>query len=336
MTAAYIARQAPVQLAKVWGGQELHRRFGKPWGGGAPIGESWEVADLPEADSLMAEGPLRGLTLRQVIARDPEAWLGPGATPQQRFPLLVKLLDAQQDLSVQVHPGPEHLDAQGLAALGPDARPKDECWIILAAAPGGFILHGFSDESLDAQGLAARVARGQALGCLRRAQVSPGQVIHVPPGTVHAIGAGVVLLEIQQPSDTTYRVYDYDRPGIDGATRPLHLPQALRVARFGAQPPLLTTPLTREDAPTHHLERLIQTPAYTIERVTLRAAQPELTLPDALQPRVAVALGQAVTLQAAGQAPTMLAAAQTAIIPPQLGPITLRAQPGAQLIVAWA
>lgn len=335
----YILRMAPLQVLKVWGGDRLARLHKKPpLAQPGPCGESWEVADLAQGQSHVDNGPLKGQSLAQVVKLWPEAMLGrhyhaDQAQPQS-FPLLVKLLDAQQDLSVQVHPGGEHV-----GELGCGEAPKDECWVILDVEPGGKILHGFKQDDPQ-RSLAQLVERGQLLPALRSAEVQPGQVIRVPPGTVHAICQGVLLLEIQQPSDTTYRIYDYNRLGIDGQPRALHLAQAQAVAALGPQPPLFAAPtLIKRDAALTH-ERLIQCEAYTIERLTLAAASCVALEPSA-QPRVIFALKGALRLHQ----PTLsdevveLAQSQTAIIPAGQAITQLIATADdepAQLIIAWA
>lgn len=225
MSSLDVFKTAPVLVPKVWGGRKLAVVFGKDLPDDQPYGEAWEVADLPEGQSTVAGGEFDGATLGEMVDRFGHDLVGTAA-PNGRFPLLVKLLDAARDLSVQVHPGPDQLTAR------PQAHSKDESWLILHTDPDASILHGLGfevtvDEFRDA------VDRGELMRLLHRVPVVPGDVFRVPPGTIHAICAGVALLEIQQPSDTTYRVYDYDRPGLDGKPRELHLEQALDVAHLG-------------------------------------------------------------------------------------------------------
>lgn len=329
--APYILRMAPLQMEKVWGGDKLRARFGKPGLGGRPCGESWEVADLPEGQSLVAQGPLQGMTLAQASALWGAQLWGDATTSS---PLLVKLLDAQQDLSIQVHPGESDLRADARLSA---AHPKDECWIILDVEPQGAILHGLRDEGVDQRALRELIKTGQIAQALRRVEVEPGQVIRVPPGTLHAICQGVVLLEIQQPSDTTYRVYDYDRPGVDGKPRALHLEEALAVTRFGAQPPLRERPETIAQHPGLLHQRLISCSAYTIERLTFEGTTTRHEPWDKDRARVIFSLEGAVTLSAPQTEPVVLERAQTAIVPASLRELTLSPHAGsASVIIAWA
>ena len=321
-------RTLPWLVPKIWGGPTLRDRLGKrpspghpPLEAGAAVGESWEVADLPEGQCLIAHGPLARRPLGDAVARHGAALTG---GDHARFPLLVKLLDARADLSVQVHPGPEA--AAGLEG----ARPKDECWLILEAEPDGAVLHGLRD-GVTREDLAAALgdsSQADPTALLRRVPVQAGDVLRVPPGTIHAICAGVMLLEVQQPSDTTFRVWDYERPGLDGQPRPLHIDQALEVAHFGAQPaPLLEpTPLAH---PGHEL--LVEAPAYRLERLITNAPTP-LRVPDH-SALIVTALEGACTLRSEDQL-LELALAQTAIVPASCPEVLVHPTPEVTLALA--
>ena len=287
--------------------------YGKPLPDRASIGEAWEVADLPEGQSLVDNGPLAGQPLGEVVQRWQDGLIG-GRTPDGAFPLLVKLLDAQDDLSVQVHPGQEHLGAEL-----PGARSKDECWLILDAEPDGAVLHGFDGET-DRDAFDGAIRDGRATELLRRVPVQPGDVIRVAPGTVHAICKGVVLLEIQQPSDTTYRVYDYKRPGLDGRLRPLHLEQAFKVTDFRAPGPArLRCEEQRREVGDWSL--LVDVPAYRIEKVRVRQAVRWDVDCDSAQ--IVVALKGRCRLVAESGEPVELRTGQTAVIPACAGQVRL-------------
>ena len=268
VTIPAILHTVPCHKVKVWGGYNLLgplARERSPLQSDLPldtdpVGEAWEVADIPEGSSFVKLSGTTQLPLREFIARHPAAF--PALIASQRYPLLIKTLDAARDLSVQVHPGSQHLH---LFEGREDVQQKDECWIILACEPGGSILHGFQDGVTRESFEAAVRQKADLSRLLRRHEVTPGEVIHVPPGTVHAICAGVTLLEVQQPSDTTFRVWDYERPGLDGALRPLHLEDALKVLEFGPQPPI-TQPL---QSATNVVEPLIETAHYRITRITV-------------------------------------------------------------------
>ncbi|HEY1100830.1 MAG TPA: type I phosphomannose isomerase catalytic subunit [Myxococcota bacterium] len=233
----------PVYVEKLWGGQKLaalpaKRRAGHAPPAGVAVGESWEVADLPEGQSTVDDHPIcrdfAGLPLSAVVAHYGAALIGT-AHPAGRFPILVKLLDAAEPLSVQVHP--DSADA----AAHPGTFSKDEAWLVVDAAADGAVLHGFASDDVTADAFVDAVRAGTPHALLRSVPVARGDVLHVSPGVVHAIGAGVVILEVQEPSDTTYRVWDFDRLDSSGNKRALHLNDALRVTRFGPQPPALSS-----------------------------------------------------------------------------------------------
>ncbi len=230
----------PTYVEKLWGGSQLSTLPAKKRRGHEPplqvaIGESWEVADLPEGQSFVDDhvvcSDLVGLPLSAVVARYGPSLIGT-AHPEGRFPILVKLIDAAEPLSVQVHPGADY------AALHPGTFSKDEAWLVVDVAAGGTVLHGFVDGVSRALFVDA-VKKGLPHELMRSVPVQRGDVLHVSPGVVHAIGGGVVILEVQEPSDTTFRVWDFDRVDVTGHKRALHLQEALRVARFDDQPPAL-------------------------------------------------------------------------------------------------
>ena len=213
-------------LEKVWGGRALERALGIPLPANMLIGETWEISDRPDRNSVVARGKYQGRTLREMMATFGEAILGRAApTADGSFPLLVKYLDATQNLSVQVHPH------RGIAhTLLPGEGPKTECWYVVAAEPGGGIWHGLR-KGVDVDRIASAVAGPGIVPLLAWHRAEPGQFYFVPGGTVHSIGAGVTLVEIQETSDTTYRLYDWDRTGLDGRPRPTSVERALRAVR---------------------------------------------------------------------------------------------------------
>lgn len=214
----------------VWGGRNLARLFGRPLPPGV-VAESWEVSGHATAPTTVDQGPLHGCALPELVARFGEALLGrkgvqaAGAT--RTFPLLVKLLDACRPLSVQVHPG----DAQA-AARRPNERGKTEAWYVLHAEPDAEVVVGLRPE-VGPEDLRQAVAAGQVEACLNRTPVRAGDAVLVPAGTVHAILPGVVLAEVQQSSDVTYRLYDWGRTRDPGAPpRELHVAEALEAVRW--------------------------------------------------------------------------------------------------------
>ncbi|MCC6750999.1 MAG: class I mannose-6-phosphate isomerase [Deltaproteobacteria bacterium] len=216
---------APLLKELVWGGDKLGRLLGKGAPTSRPIGESWELVDLPSDQSVVASGLRAGTSLHELLAHDAVSVLGPVGLDGGRFPLLVKYIDAAQTLSVQVHP-----DETAATALG--GRPKNEVWYVLHAEPGARLYLGLRPGTTR-ETFERALAEGSVEGLLQEIPAAAGQMVHVSPGTVHAIGAGILLAEVQQPSDTTYRVYDWGRVGLDGKPRPLHVDQALTCIGWG-------------------------------------------------------------------------------------------------------
>lgn len=323
-TSAYIFKTRPHLVAKVWGGRRLAEIFGKDLPRDNPYGESWEVADLDEGQSAVATGPLAGSTLGAVARDWRRALVGHLAPREDRFPLLVKLLDAQRDLSVQVHPGRE--EAKEIKG----ASSKDEAWLILHADEGAKIIHGLSHDGVSAEDFRLAVEAKAVAELLEHVPVAVGDVIRVEPGTIHAICAGVALLEIQEPSDTTFRVYDYDRPGLDGEPRRLHLDEALQVAQLKRSAQVIASPSTINGS----VEILARAPGYRIER--LRIENPAMVRwqidPDSAQ-ILHVLEGRAIVEDGIGSE-IEVGAFESAVIPASMGSLKARFDGPATVIVA--
>jgi len=210
---------------RIWGGQKLRSVFGKDLPAGEKIGESWELADLPEDKSVVINGPLAGKTINEIINEYPEEITG-NVSFSGRFPLLIKLLDCQDILSVQVHPDAETCRRSG------QGDPKTECWYIIEAEPGAVIYKGVK-KGVTKQQFAEAIEKGSVAELLTRVTVEAGQCHFLPAGTAHSIGAGLLIAEIQLPSDTTYRVFDWNRVDAEGKARQLHIEQALESIHFG-------------------------------------------------------------------------------------------------------
>lgn len=251
----------PLFMERVWGGRELERAFGKRLPADAPIGESWELVDRPEAESAVDDG---GTTLHELWTHHREAVFGArgAASGASRFPILIKLLDARDTLSVQVHP-----PASVAGALG--GEPKTEMWVLIGAQPGAHVYAGLRAGVDRAAFEAALSAGADVSAMLQRVGVGPGDAVFIPSGRVHAIGGGCLIAEIQQNSDTTYRVFDFNRPGLDGRPRELHVEQSLRSIDFDdVEPPLLP-----RDG-----ETVVDCPYFEVDRWTVdgaRAAAPD-------------------------------------------------------------
>ncbi len=220
----------PIYMERVWGGRRLAEKFGRPLPAGAPIGESWELVDREDAQSVVENGPLAGKTLHELWTTLREPIFGRvGDSP--RFPLLAKILDARETLSVQVHP-----PASIAAEL--KGEPKTEMWFLLDSEPDAELFAGFRRGTTRAE-FEHALSEGHAADLLHRLPVRAGDAIFIPSGRCHAIGAGCFIVEMQQNSDTTYRVFDWNRVGLDGKPRPLHLCESLRSIDFTDHEPSL-------------------------------------------------------------------------------------------------
>lgn len=220
----YPLKSKPIFKQRIWGGQKLKEVFGKALPPSQKIGESWELADLPEDKSIISNGEFTGQTLAHLVDRYPEEMTGTSRFPKP-FPLLIKLLDARDVLSVQVHPDPETCRRMGTG------QPKTECWYVIDAEPGAVIYKGLK-EPVTRQQFAEAIVAGTTAGLLAKVPVHPGECHFLPAGTAHAIGPGLLIAEIQTPSDTTYRVFDWNRTDDAGRPRPLHIEEALESIHF--------------------------------------------------------------------------------------------------------
>jgi len=217
----------PVYKDYIWGGDRIISRYHRQ----APPGiyaESWEISDRQEDMSIVANGPLAGKSLHELIGDYGKALLGT-LSREDRFPLLMKLLDARDRLSVQVHP-----DAASAQAVG--GEPKTEIWYVLDAEPGAMVYAGVR-PGVNAEQFRRAIQNNTLTDLLTAIPVFPRDVIYIPGGRVHSIGAGCLMLEVQQNSDTTFRVFDWNRTGYDGQPRKLHIDQALRVIHWNDTDP---------------------------------------------------------------------------------------------------
>lgn len=262
----------PLLYDKVWGGDRL-AALGKAVKPGARVGESWELADMAAtsasgagggaARSVIASGPLAGKTLHEAMALWGRDLLGDAqASGFGGFPLLVKFLDAREDLSVQVHPSPAY------AASHPEAKLKTECWYILDAQPvngrPAVIYKGIKEHVTAAQ-FRAHIADGTVVNDLIAVPAIPGECHNLPSGTCHALGAGVMVAEVQTPSDTTFRVFDWGRTG-----RALHIEESMQCLTF----PAPGAPAATRLAPDAAHSRLVTTAFFTLDEVRVREGAP--------------------------------------------------------------
>jgi len=237
---------SPIYKERIWGGKKLKEEFDYDIPNDK-TGEAWVIAALPNGSNKIENGPLAGKTLLDLWKQHGELF-NTDANPSGEYPLLVKVLDANDDLSVQVHPGDEFAREVEGVPYG-----KTECWYVLKAEPDAEIVLGHHAQTKEE--LENMIEQGKWDELLRREKVSPGDFFYVPSGTIHAIGKGIMILEIQQSSDITYRVYDYDRTDDEGNKRELHLERAKQVTAVPHERTQSERPVQKENG--LHIEKLI-------------------------------------------------------------------------------
>jgi mannose-6-phosphate isomerase len=225
----------PLHMERVWGGRELERVYGRTLPDpDQPFGESWEIVDRQKEQSVVDDGPLAGTSLHELWTNRREEIFGSGFENHPRFPILIKVLDARDDLSIQVHP-PVHLAAD----LG--GEPKTEMWFIADCDPGAKLYVGLKNGVTKAA-FEKSIADGTVEECVHAVSPKVGESIFIASGRLHAIGAGFLIHEIQQNSDTTYRVFDWNRMGLDGKPRELHVSESMASIDFNDFEPAMDTP----------------------------------------------------------------------------------------------
>jgi mannose-6-phosphate isomerase len=309
----------PVYDPKIWGGRRLETVLGKPLPNAEPIGEALESGD----DAGIANGPLAGKTLGDLIACDAKALLGTrglaASAPFGTFPLLVKFIDAADVLSLQLHP-----DSAAAAALG--KRGKTEAWYVVQTEPGSALVTGMS-RAADANEVRQRIGDGTFEELLERRDVRPDESLIVPAGTMHAIGAGVLLYEVQENSDITFRLYDWGRVDSQGKPRELHLEHALDSLRHDRHA-LVTRPLARDD----WREVLAACRYFVLER--WRVADPRsLAATGNTSFRLLSCIDGELTIQTADAAPLTLPLGRTALLPADLPGVVLDGR--ATVLCSW-
>jgi mannose-6-phosphate isomerase len=303
----------PIFKERVWGGRNLERIFGRVLPPKTPIGESWEITDRPEGVSVIANGPLAGKDLRWLMQNHREELLGKNASAE-RFPLLVKILDCQETLSVQVHPPPKIA-----AALG--GEPKTEMWYIADATPEAVLYVGLK-QGISREDFERRIASGTVADALHRIHVKPGDAMFLPSGRIHAIGGGNVLFEIQQNSDTTYRVFDWNRMGLDSKPRELHVKESLASINFNDyEPALITSKYSRN--PKFAVRYLVHDPLFHVDACKVKRGERFYLSSDGVQ-ILAVIKGR---LRAAhGEQEMRLGPGGFVVLPASLGRTTVNAE----------
>jgi mannose-6-phosphate isomerase len=312
---------------RVWGGRRLETLYGKPLPPDVPIGESWEISDRPGDESVIANGPLAGRTLRSLMEERRGDVVGSAApTEEGRFPLLCKILDARQKLSLQVHP-PERAKHLG--------EPKTEMWYIADADPGAELFVGLK-RGVDRTMFEEAIGAGRVAECFHRIEVKSGDAMFLPSGRVHAIGAGLVIFEIQQNSDTTFRVHDWDRMGLDGKPRELHVTQSLESIDFSdIEPGLLRSPLKPVMLDDFGICPLVRDPLFEIDLIEALGDPTVRRLP--MRARVIACVRGRLTCTSGpppGDASQTITAGQFCLIPAVLPAPWLVAERGTILLIA--
>ena len=321
MSTLYPIRFQPIFRRYIWGGRRLATLLGKSIGDDRTCAESWEVVDHGGDQSVVANGPCAGSRLTDLIRQHPAELLGHHQN-LDRFPLLFKFLDAHRTLSVQVHPN----DIQA-AELDPPDWGKTEAWIVLAAEPGSKIYGGLK-RGIDRAALGREVVRGTCELCLHAFEPDPGDCVFIPAGTVHALGAGLVIAEIQQASDTTFRLFDWNRVDEAGRPRQLHVDQALDVIDFARGP---VGPIVPTKSEHEHIERLIECEKFVIDRWRLTQDWPV----GGDRRFHVLAVVEGIVELAADHQTGPLRTGSVCLLPASAGPVTVSPLESAVLIDAW-
>jgi mannose-6-phosphate isomerase len=311
----------PLFKDRVWGGRELERLYGKNIPAGKPIGESWEISDRPGDASVIANGPLAGKDLRWLMEHHAAEILG-SAKPaaEGRFPLLCKILDARDKLSLQVHPPASR-------AKELKGEPKTEMWYIADAAPDASLYVGLKRGVTRAE-FEEKISDGSVADCFHRIPVRAGDTMFLPSGRVHAIGDGLVIFEIQQNSDTTYRVFDWNRVGLDGKPRELHIAQSLASIDFNDFEPKLVETKFAGDGKTQK-RSLVNDPLFNVEAWKLSSGAVAVLKLKKLQ-IVAVTAGK-IEIKS-GSTVADLSAGQFCLVPASLERTEILAKTGGDLL----
>lgn len=310
----------PYLRPMVWGGRRLGDVLGKALPAGGTWGESWEVSVHPSHPTVVAEGPLAGRSLTWICQHHREELFG--ADRREAFPLLIKYLDANDLLSVQVHP-----DDDKAMKLAKEPFGKTEAWVVLAADPGGRIFAGLK-PGVDRAALERALKEGHVERCLHSFAPKPGDCLFLRAGTVHAVGGGVLMAEVQQSSDATLRLYDWDRPGPDGKPRPLHVAESLEAIDWTAGP---LEPVRGTAVPEG--ERLVECGYFVIDRYEVRSM---LESPYGEKLTVWMVLEGAAELRASGGYRRAFAAGHTVVVPAAARGVSWQPVPRATVLgVTW-
>ncbi len=320
--AAYPLKLEPTFRDYLWGGRSLATRLNKSLPADGVWAESWEVVDHPEHESLVTNGHLAGRTLGELMRADPQWLVGNATAVAGRFPLLLKYLDCNRVLSVQVHPDDEY----GLKMSPPDLG-KTEAWYIIDAQPGAVLYAGLK-PGVDRQSLHAAIHAGKTAECLHEIYPQAGDCVFIPAGTVHALGAGLLVAEIQQASNTTFRLYDWDRVDQHGKSRPLHIEQSLETIDFASGPRPVQTPQATS-APGR--VRLVECDKFRFDRI--QGVEQATTSGDGCLHILTVPSGRVRIESASGHSETLVTG-QSLLLPAAMEACSLKLDPGSILLDA--
>lgn len=319
----YPLKFKPRFVEKIWGGRKLESVLGKALPADKPIGESWELYDFPPGvvegtsgwvSAEVANGPLAGKTLHDLLAQFGPAVHGdvPLYPGTGQFPILIKFLDAKEDLSVQVHPDEKY------AASHADAHLKSECWYIFQHEPGARILKGVV-PGVSRDAFKQGIEQGTVESLIGAIPVKDGQCYYLPSGTVHALGAGILVAEVQMPSDTTYRVFDFNRvDATTGKPRKLHVDQALECIDFTGELEAKNKQTRSHVAGFHTtVTRLVDCPYFKLEKVRMTEGVEEPVPYD--EPVIWMMLEGSAQIKVDGiSEPTTLSKGETVLLPAQM------------------
>jgi mannose-6-phosphate isomerase len=314
MRSLYPLTFEPVFKRYLWGGRRLGTALGKPIGEADDYAESWEIADHAQGQSVVANGHLAGTSLHELVSTSGAELLGRNA-PRSSFPLIFKFLDCQLDLSVQVHPN----DAAA-ALLTPPDLGKTEAWIVLDAQPGSRVYAGLK-HGCDRAALKQALHSGSTAECLHSFEPKIGDCLFIPAGTVHALGAGLLVAEIQQASDTTYRLYDWNRVGPEGKPRPLHVEEAMKAIDYSA---VEIGPQKPQAIGNPSVEQLVACDKFILDRWTWSGAQ-RIGGDDRFH-IISVIQGEMAIQASRSDAELTLRRGETALLPASLGGASLHAR----------
>ncbi len=304
----------PVFKDYIWGGRNLETKLGRDIPDGI-VAESWEISGHPTSPTTVDDGPMAGKTLVEVLDELGTDLVGSHAQPmleRGKFPLLIKVLDANKPLSVQVHPDDEYAGKHENGELG-----KTEMWHILHAEPGAYLIYGLKPD-VTRESFREALEAGELEKCLHKLPVQAGDSVFIPAGSLHAIMDGILLAEIQQNSDTTYRVYDWNRVGADGKPRPLHVDKALDVINFDQVEPTAYPPQLIEETDTLRREYITTSSFFNVERLTFKAAAVYKGQCDGSSLEIWGAMAGQATIKSTGE-PVDLPAVGFCLLPAALG-----------------